>query len=154
MIVESWRIVQSAFAAQAFSGEGAKVAGGRWNSRGHPVVYTAGSASLAMLEMLVHLQKPALLETYCIHDLKFDDRWVQPVAMSDLPADWQAYPAPLATQRIGDDWISSATTAVLRVPSVINPLEWNYLINPMHKDFHRIKIGPQRAISFDPRLKD
>ncbi|MBC8006624.1 MAG: RES domain-containing protein, partial [Prolixibacteraceae bacterium] len=40
------------YAGTAFSGEGARLYGGRWNRKGVPMVYTAGSQSLAMLKCL------------------------------------------------------------------------------------------------------
>lgn len=152
MIVTAWRIVKAKHAASAFSGEGAVESGGRWNSPGVAVVYTAGSTSLAMLELLVHLQSQELLKRYLMIVVEFDDSLLTKVALSDLPRTWRRSPPPAAIQRIGDDWVAESESAVLRVPSVIAPTEWNYLLNPAHSDFAKIVIGPKKRIHFDPRL--
>ncbi len=152
MTVHAWRIVKARHAASAFSGEGARVAGGRWNSPGVPVVYVAGSASLAMLEMLVHLQAEELLSSYVLFEVTFDDSLVTPVDPASLPRTWRTSPPPLTVQRIGDAWVQDAGSAVLRVPSVVVPSEHNYLLNPSHPDFGRIVIGPRHRLVWDHRL--
>lgn len=153
MSVHAWRILEAPYADHAFSGEGARLAGGRWNSPGKAIVYTAGSASLAMLEMLVHLGRQELLKAYLLFDVMFDEALVAGVALADLPTTWRDYPSPAAVQQIGDAWVAQAASAVLRVPSAVMPTEWNYLINPAHPDFAKITIGPAQPLKFDPRLK-
>ena len=69
-----------------------------------------------------------------------------------LPASWRRSPPPSAVQRLGDAWLDEGRSAVLRVPSVVVPAEWNYLLNPAHTDFAEIDIGPKRSVQFDPRL--
>lgn len=69
-----------------------------------------------------------------------------------LPATWEESPPPAAAQRIGDVWLAGAASAVLQVPSAVMPVEWNYLLNPAHPDFRRIKIGSETPIQLDPRL--
>ena len=152
MIVTAWRIVKAKHAASAFSGDGARRFGGRWNSPGVAVVHTADSMSLAMLEMLVQLQSQELLKRYLMIEVDFDDSLLTKVAPSDLPRSWRRSPPPAAIQRIGDDWVAESESAVLGVPSVIAPTEWNYLLNPAHSDFAKIGIGPKKRIRFDPRL--
>jgi len=153
VIVHAWRIVEHPFVNHAFTGEGARVAGGRWNTPGKPMVYTAASASLAMLEMLVHLGRNELLREYVLFELTFDDALMTGVDPTILPANWREYPVPHAVQQIGDSWIAQTASAVLRVPSVVVPMEWNYLLNPLHEDFDAINIGPAQSLRFDPRLK-
>lgn len=148
----AWRIVKSRLAKPAFTGEGAAAFGGRWNSPGVPLVYTAGSPSLAMLEMLVHLQRPELLESYVLIDVQFDESLVIDVELRRLPRSWRMSPPARSVMRVGDSWAASESSAVLRVPSVLVPHEWNYLLNPKHRDFGRIVIGMERPIRFDPRL--
>lgn len=152
MTIHSWRIVKAKLAAEAFSGEGAKDFGGRWNSPGVPVVYTAGSAALAMLETLVHLQSEELLRRYVLFDVTFDDSMMSSVDPSKLPRAWKESPPAREIQHIGDAWATSGESVVLRVPSVIVPAEWNYLLNPVHPDFHKITIGAKQPARFDPRL--
>lgn len=148
---EAWRIVKEKHAATAFSGEGAARTGGRWNSRGVPVVYTSSTRSLAALETLVHLNPPVLFKYVTFH-IQFDDRLIERIPLQRLPPNWQAEPPALSTKRIGDAWVREARSAVLGLPSVLIPGEPNYLLNPAHPDFARITIGRPEAFAFDPRL--
>ncbi len=149
----SWRIVKSAHAARAFDGQGARLYGGRWNSPGTAIVYTAQSEALAVLELLVHLQSSHLLRSYTSIPARFDDALVEGVDAERLPASWRDYPAPAALQQIGDRWAVEQRSAVLRVPSVIVPSEVNYLVNPGHRDFAAIAIGKPSGFRFDRRLR-
>jgi RES domain-containing protein len=150
--VRAWRIVQSRFAAAAFSGEGARQAGGRWNSPATAMVYTAGDESLAILEMLVHLHDRDQLRRYELFEVRFDLALVTTTDPTTLPRTWRRSPPGRPTQRVGDRWIAAGTSAVLRVPSVLVASEWNYLLNPAHNDFPKIAIGPARPVRLDPRL--
>ena len=151
-MIRAWRIVKTRFSVDAFSGEGARLYGGRWNSAGVAMVYTAGSKSLATLELLVHLDSSALLPSYSICPVDFDDSLVEVVDPADLPSDWQQSPAPTSLQVMGDEWISRQSSLVLRVPSAIVADESNYLINPVHKDFKKLLVGRMKPFSLDPRL--
>jgi RES domain-containing protein len=148
----AWRIVKARYAADAFTGAGAEKFGGRWNRPGVAVVYAAGSASLAMLEMLVHLEAHEFLKRYVSFQVSFDERFVTSIDATDLPNNWRKSPPPVAVQAIGNDWIATSRAAVLRVPSVIVPAEWNYLLNPQHPDFKKIEISPKEPVRFDRRL--
>lgn len=152
MSVTDWRIFKPKHAATAFTGEGARLFGGRWNSKGTAVVYAAGSAALAALELLVHLASRQILDSYQLCGLTFDEKIVTEVSGSDLPASWRTDPAPQALKQIGDIWVAGRTSAVLRVPSVVIDTESNYLLNPAHPDFPRIRIGRARKFRLDPRL--
>lgn len=152
MIIRAWRITKARHASAAFSGDGAKVYGGRWNSPGTAVVYTAGSRSLAILEMLVHLQADELLRRYVMFEVSFDQSLVMPLAPDALPKTWRRSPAPAILQLIGDHWATGAESAILQLPSAIVPAEWIYLLNPAHPDVAHITFGPKRPIKLDPRL--
>ena len=134
----------------AFSGEGARLYGGRWNSRGVPVAYAAGSRSLALLEVLVHLGVPRLLRQYLLIPVTFARDDVE--TLGDLPEDWRAHPAPRSTQQAGDAWARNAISPLLQVPSVILPTEPNYLVNPHHPDFSALEIGVPEVLDVDERL--
>ncbi len=151
-MIRAWRIVKTTFSADAFSGEGARLYGGRWNSAGVAMVYTAGSKSLATLELLVHLDSSMRLPSYSICPVDFDDSLVEVVDPAVLPLDWRQSPPPTSLQVIGNDWISRQSSAVLRVPSAVEPDENNYLINPVHRDFKKLSIGSMNSLSLDPRL--
>jgi RES domain-containing protein len=150
--LSAWRIVKAEFSAGAFSGEGARLFGGRWNSKGTSIVYTAQSASLAALELLVHLQRQQLLEAYVVARVSFDEALAGAVEAVALPAGWQDDPPPPALRRIGDEWAAALRSAVLRVPSAVVEDEFNYLLNPAHPDFAGVAIDPFEPFRFDPRL--
>jgi RES domain-containing protein len=153
MRVTAWRIAKRKHARTAFTGEGARLFGGRWNNPGTSIVYTAQSQSLAVLEMLVHLDSPALLEKYVLFEVGIDDSLIAHVDPSQLPRDWRVDPSPPRARAIGDDWTDSAASAVLRVPSALIPTENNFLLNPRHKDFPSLHIGKPMPFRFDRRLK-
>jgi len=148
---EAWRIVKAKHAATAFSGEGAAKTGGRWNSRGVPVVYASSTKSLAALETLVHLNPPVPFN-YVAFRLQFDDTLIENIPLNRLPADWRVEPPPPSTKAIGDAWLREVRSAVLALPSVIVPGELNYLLNPAHPAFKKISIGKPERFVFDPRL--
>lgn len=149
--LEVFRIVTRARAADAFSGEGARLYGGRWNSKGIRVVYTASARSLAMLEMLV--QDQPLHAEYVIIPARVPSRVrVEQVATSVLPKDWRATGPNEALRELGEQWVRRSLSAVLRVPSAVVPQEHNYLLNPAHADFGKIKLGRAEALTTDPRL--
>ena len=148
-----WRICNKKFSATAFSGEGAKLWGGRWNEVGQPMVYTAGNLSLAALETFVHLDSDLMPDELVAIAANIPEKLkVTKIKLTNLPLNWREYPAPDAIKQIGMDWIASQESAVLVVPSVVIPEEENWLINPTHPDFRRIKINNELPFSFDPRM--
>jgi RES domain-containing protein len=151
-MVRVWRIVTARFADTAFSGEGARRYGGRWNRKGVPLVYTAGSQSLAMLEILV--QDEPLRARYMMIPAEIPaDLPVVRMGPEQLPDDWRD-PAALETLRsLGAHWVAGMTSAVLAVPSAVVPAETNYLLNPRHPDFARIEIGEPEVLVTDLRLR-
>jgi RES domain-containing protein len=149
--IRAWRIVKERHAGSAFAGEGARLYGGRWNSRGSAVVYTSGSRALAALESLVHLTPPVTFR-YVAIPVEFDRAVVDTLSTSALPAGWADEPPNAATKAIGDTWVREARSAVLEVPSAIVPGESNFLLNPTHRHFARVRIGIGGPFAFDPRL--
>ena len=152
MSVGAWRIVKRKYAKNAFTGEGARRFGGRWNSPGVPMVYTAQSQSLAALELLVNVASSELLRHYVVIEVAIDESLIISLDVSDLPRNWRADPPPRKVRAIGDAWIAKATSAVMRVPSSVIPAEDNFLLNPRHPDFNQIHIGKPVAFRFDQRL--
>ena len=146
-----WRITTAAFARSAFSGEGARLYAGRWNPKGVPMVYTAANQSLAMLEMLV--QDQPLRARYVMIQARIPSAVkIDRVKVDDLPSDWREIGAREKLQAIGAAWATKRSTAVLAVPSAIVPAESNYLLNPLHPDFKRIKVGKPSTVTTDLRL--
>ncbi len=148
-----YRIIQSKNQNDAFSGEGARLYGGRWNSEGTAAVYAAGTLSLAMLELLVRLTRQKLFHKYIYFSAEIKNSLITALDIKDIPADWRKTPPSHSTMTIGDLWVTSQISAVLEVPSIISPEEKNYLINPSHPDFKKIKINPPKSFQFDERLK-
>jgi RES domain-containing protein len=148
----AWRIIKARFAASAFDGEGARRFGGHWNSKGTPMVYTASSQALAVLEMLVHLETSDLLKHYRLIPVTFYETMVKAVDPKTLPANWRRRPTPAGIRAIGDAWAASAKSVVLQIPSVIVPAESNFLLNPIHPDYAKLAIGKPQPFRFDVRL--
>lgn len=150
--VKVWRLTKTRLAARAFDGEGARLYGGRWNSVGIPMVYTAESVALAALEVLVHLRAPSILPAYSLISAEVPDGLVQEVEPGALPPDWNADPVPPSVQAVGDAWASGSSTLALRVPSALAPESWNVLLNPRHPEFRRVRVGTAHPFRFDARL--
>jgi len=146
-----WRLVTARFAKSAFSGDGARLYGGRWNRKGVPLVYTAGTQSLAMLEMLV--QDEPLRARYVMIEARIPKTvMIDRIKIEDLPPDWRNIAAREKLQAIGTEWARKQSAAVLAVPSAVIPLENNYLLNPLHADFEKIAIGKPQKFETDLRL--
>ncbi|HEX6191746.1 MAG TPA: RES family NAD+ phosphorylase [Chitinophagaceae bacterium] len=126
----------------------------RWNSKDVKVIYTAGSRSLACLENVVHRSSMGLKENFKVIQVEIPDNLrVEEIKISELDPQWREYSRYPDTQKIGDEWIKNGRTAVLKVPSAIIPEEHNFLINPLHKDFKRIKYLGSEPFDFDDRIK-
>jgi RES domain-containing protein len=151
--VVGWRIVKQKHAATAFSGEGARLFEGRWNSAGVAMVYCSEHLSLAALEILVHTQPVIMNEKFRSFKVTWDQRLMVSVDAPKLPRGWNAQPPTPASKRIGDDWIKGGKSAVLALPSVVVPMERTFLLNPKHADFRRIKITDAGLFALDQRLK-
>lgn len=152
MSITAWRITKRKYEDAAFTGAGARKYGGRWNSPGTAIVYTAETQSLAILEMLVHLEAPDLLPEYVLAGVEIDESLVRQLERSELPRNWRAQPAPLELRRFGDEWIAAGNSAVLRVPSALAPGESNFLLNPAHPDFKKLIIHNPISFVLDERL--
>lgn len=131
-------------------GEGARRAGGRWNSAARIVVYMAESVALAVLENLVHMSRQDFPAGYvCVAAVLPDS--IAIATERDIRLRFNAH-RELTSQALGDRWIDSRETAVLEVASAIIPGEHNYLLNPAHADFSRINVDPPALFHFDSRL--
>ncbi len=148
----AWRLTKTKHLPHAFDGEGPRRYGGRWSSPGRRVVYVSESLALAVLEVLVHVQDAAILPAYSTIRVTFDDALVIAVNPSSLPKNWRQSPPPPEAQAIGDAWVDAGSSAILELPSAVVEREHNYLINPAHKDFNRVAIGPAVPYEFDRRL--
>jgi len=148
----AWRIVRAARANSAFTGEGGRVYGGRWNSRGTALVYVSEHESLAALELFVHTMPLAPTERYLSFRLEWEDKMTEYFSLKNLPPNWNAEPPAFETMQIGDDWVRRGISVALAVPSVLSTSEKNFLLNPTHSDFKKIKISKPVEYRFDSRL--
>jgi RES domain-containing protein len=149
----AWRVDNKKWEAQSFSGLGASLEGGRWNSAGVPVVYASKHLAMAAQEKFIHLPRPLPRSSlYLRFRIRFGRLAITRLNVPDLPSDWRAEPLPESTQRIGDAWVASARTAILSIPSVLYPEELNYVLNPAHPDYPRIEVAAAEPFTFDPRM--
>ena len=148
-----YRICKARYAKTAFSGAGGLDAPGRWHHRGQPIVYAAATLSLAALEYLVHLGRTdAKISLVSVQAVIPDDVAIEAADPASLPANWNSSPPIEAAMDWGTRWCREARGVIIRVPSAIVSGEFNYLLNPGHPGFKRIKISPPVPFSFDPRL--
>lgn len=137
----------------AFDGEGSRLAGGRWNLRGTPVVYTSGSLALAALEYLVNVApETAPGDLVAIAADVPDALGIREVSASELKRGWRAFPPPEELALLGSRWADALETPILRVPSVVVPLEPNFILNPRHPQFAKIAVQDPVPFSFDARV--
>lgn len=147
-----YRIVQARWAATAMSGEGARIAGGRWNPPGLPAVYLAESRALAALEILVHAPREALRLDWRILTVEVPDDAIESVAAADLPPAWQLLPSSPIARRIGEAWLRACSGPAMRLPSAIIPEECALLVNPHHEAMSRLRVSKPVDFRFDPRF--
>ena len=153
-----WRIATDtkSYEAHDLSGAGAKDTGGRWNAAGDPLVYASETQALACLETLVHLNAGGLpLNRYLVSVTIPASVWagMRTETPGSLPVGWDADPSGRASIQFGTAWIRSVASALLRVPSVIVPDEYNVLINPLHPDSRAVIAVKIRKWLYDPRLR-
>lgn len=148
----AWRIVRAARVNSAFTGEGARIYGGRWNSPGTAVIYVSEHESLAALELLVHLTPLLPDDRYLSFRLEWEDKLTERLPVKNLPSGWNAEPPDFQSMQIGDDWVRAGKSVALAVPSVLSASEMNFLLNPRHPDFKKIKISQPTDYRFDQRL--
>lgn len=152
-MVRGWRIVSERRRDDAFTGEGARRFGARWNSPGNAMVYLSEHRSLAALEVMVQRRTfQELAQHFLLFEATWEDGLMGCLSASALPEEWREQRPTRSTVNVGDAWIREVRSAVLAVPSAIIPEELNYLLNPAHPDFRRIHIGKPTVFTFDPRL--
>jgi RES domain-containing protein len=150
--MEIYRLSKETYAS-SLSGIGAALKGARWNSAGIEMIYTASNRSLAMAEVAVHFSAATMPSDYMMVTIFVpDDITLLKLNNSDLPYDWNIFPHPNSTQLIGDRFITESKYCVFQVPSAVTQGDYNYLINPYHADFKRIKIIEIIKFPFDNRI--
>jgi len=136
------------------SGEGALGTSGRWHTEGRLVVYLADSPAGALLERIVHLmdrnQDGILPQFYQLLKVAVPDEHVIKQLNTIALVDWKERPE--FTRNLGDAWLASMETPLARVPSVIAPQTWNYILNPEHPDAKQVVVAEVIKERFDNRL--
>lgn len=128
------------------SGEGSRITGGRWNSKGRRVLYASENISLSVCENLVHFKtKTSPANMVCIK-LEIPD---SSISQEFVSYDYTLQPLSFIE---GDKWIDSMGSLALRVPSIVVPGEYNILVNPLHTEFNNVKSISIKEFSFDFRL--
>jgi RES domain-containing protein len=150
--MEVFRLARKKYPIE-LSGKGASIAGARWNSKGTEIIYTAQSRALAMAEVVVHLSLATLPKDFVMLSIDFpEDIKIEILDDKKLQVGWNSFPNSFVTQIIGDDFIKQNTACVLKVPSAVVQGDFNFLINPYHDDFKKIKITGQADFPFDKRI--
>lgn len=136
-----------------WTGTGAMLVGGRFNSPGRPVIYGALTFAGAMLEVLVHARIGKVpRHQVCVAADVPEGVSIERVESAALPAGWDAHDAPGIARAFGDRWLEEGRTAILLVPSVVARAEWNALVNPGHPEAPRIVVGAAEPVRWDERL--
>lgn len=137
--------------AHDHTGTGAKLAGGRWNSIDTAILYTSESRALCTVEIAVRSKLNMVPVDYVIVRYNIPDE-MKELSLDELPNDWQKSPHPVSTKIIGDRFVKEGKFLTLKVPSAAVPGEFNFLVNPSHKDFSKVKVLDLEPYKFDTRL--
>lgn len=147
-----YRLSQSRYAAD-LSGKGAEISGGRWNSKGTPIIYAAESRALCIAELAMHLPLGLVPQNYSFISFKIPDNIpLLELHPKKLPVNWNAFPHPNETQEIGDNLVKENKYLVMKVPSVVVNDEYNYLLNPGHPLMKKIVVSDLVEFEFNERL--
>ena len=147
-----FRLSRKQFASN-LSGKGASIKGARWNSIGVELIYTSANRSLAMAEVIVHFSLSTLPSGFVMLTILIPDNIaMQELDVKHLPLNWNNFPHPSDTQKTGDKFVNENKFCVLKIPSVVTKGDYNFLINPHHKDFKKIKILSVEDFPFNQRI--
>ena len=151
--MHAYRLVKGKYASEPLDPQGAKLHGGRWNSKGMPVVYASDSIALTALEKLVHVHRADVLNHFVLCTIPFSETNLMTLAQDVLPSDWRNDPPPFSTMAIGDEWLLRGESLFLAVPSTVVPQQNNFLINPKHPEFTELANSAiAEPFVFDTRL--
>jgi len=151
-LITAYRIVKKKYADSPLSGRGGLDSGGRWHGKGVLVAYCAQSLSLAALEFFVHFGRHERHIALVSIEIGIPEGLVEAVTLDQLPYHWRSQPPLAATANLGMEWLASARSAVLQVPSAISRGEHNYLINASHPRASKVRARPAKLYTFDSRM--
>lgn len=147
-----YRLSKTEFAGD-LEGTGAKLYGGRWNNKGTACVYTSVSRALAVLEFASNVELEFVPEDLSITTYELPEEDCVTLSIEELPRDWEELPSPQSTKELGSKYFSDSGLLCLRVPSVVVPEEYNYLINPESDKIAAVKVIKISPFEFDSRIK-
>jgi RES domain-containing protein len=147
-----YRIVHKRYQDDPFSGKGGLYNKSRWASKGQLVGYASDHLATATLEKLAGVQRADLMAEMVYAKAEIDDAYTTVLSPEQLPKGWDAIPAPDATRRVGDAWLNEQTSVVLRIPSVVLPESWNFVINAAHPDISNLRVGTVAPLLLDNRV--
>jgi RES domain-containing protein len=150
--VQLYRITHRRYAETPFSGEGGLYYNSRWATKGQRVSYAADHLALATLEKIAGVQRVDLLTEMVYVQAEIPASHVVALADSELPDDWTALPAQEGTRALGDAWLAERRSVLLRVPSVVLPHSYNYVVNAAHPDARKLKIVDTEPLLLDNRV--
>ncbi len=117
------------------------------------MLYTSGSRALCLTEIAVHIPFGIIPKDFILTSIEIPhDILIDEIKEENLPENWRVFPHPVLPQKVGTTFLKNETFLVLKVPSAVVQGEFNYLINPNHKDIGRIKIVEAESFYFDERL--
>lgn len=147
-----YRITNEKFKSD-ISGNGAALYGSRWNSKGNPLLYTSQFISLSILESLVHLKKKEIPSTQYLLQIELpDEKEIAEISYKKIKKNW--HEEHEYTQWLGDQFLQNNQSLILKVPSAIVPQESNFLLNPLHAGFKKVKIVSSELLELDKRLTE
>lgn len=150
--MDVYRLTRAKY-AKNLSGKGASLFGNRWNNKGVEMIYTSESRALAMAEVLVHLALNQVPKDYKMLCIEVPDAIkVKVITEKELPNSWNKFPHTKQTQSLGNEFILNNKFCILKVPSAIVYGDFNYLINPYHKDFKKVIVKSVSDFPIDQRF--
>ncbi|MDB5249397.1 MAG: hypothetical protein JWQ40_3791 [Segetibacter sp.] len=139
--------------ANDLTGEGARLNGGRWNHKLTPCVYTSESRALSVLEYTVNVNIEDIPRALSVTTLQIPEDNIIELSIAELPGDWRDSPSPSSTKDMGTELLKKRDYLIIKVPSAVLPDEFNYLLNPLHKESSRISIISIKDFVYDVRIK-
>lgn len=150
--MEVYHLGKTKFAKQ-LNGEGARLHGGRWNMTGIPCIYASETKALSILEYAVNVHLEELPFSLSVAVYTIPEKSWKEFSVGELPQSWSQIPAPQETKEWGSYYLKQAKFLALKLPSVIIPSEFNFVLNPLHPDFKKVSIKEVHAFTFDTRIK-
>lgn len=140
--------------ANDLTGEGARLNGGRWNNILTACIYTSESRALSLLEYTVNIHIDDIPRALSITTFKIPENNIFKLTIAELPGDWRTAPAPASAKDLGTQLLKKAEFAVIKVPSAVIPAEYNFLLNPAHKESSKFSIVDVQDFVYDVRIKN